>query len=68
MISNTREIILAAGALWLTTNPHAVRYRAGRRTGPVGIPTTADLPVGANLQDHPLLAMSSGAFKTFKTY
>jgi choline dehydrogenase len=44
--------------LWLTSNPHAVRIGPADELSPFGIPAVVDLPVGTNLQDHPLLPMS----------
>ena len=55
---STREIILAAGAYGSPQILMLSGIGPAEELARFGIPTTADLPVGANLQDHPLLAMS----------
>jgi choline dehydrogenase-like flavoprotein len=55
---STREIILAAGAYGSPQILMLSGIGPTEELARFGIPTTADLPVGANLQDHPLLAMS----------
>jgi choline dehydrogenase len=53
-----REIILAAGAYG---SPHILMLSgigSADELAPFGIPAAIDLPVGTNLQDHPLLPMS----------
>jgi choline dehydrogenase len=53
-----REIILAAAAYG---SPHILMLSgigAADELAPFGIPAAIDLPVGTNLQDHPLLPMS----------
>ena len=39
-------------------NPHAIRCRVADELAPFGIPAVVDLPVGTNLQNHPLLPIS----------
>jgi choline dehydrogenase-like flavoprotein len=53
-----REIILAAGAY---SSPQILMLSgigSADELAPFGIPAVVDLPVGTNLQDHPLLAIS----------
>src|ERR1700751_1626563 len=55
---STREIILAAGAYGSPQILMLSGIGPAEELARFGIPTTAALPAGANLQDHPLLAMS----------
>jgi choline dehydrogenase len=53
-----REIILAAGAYGSPQILMLSGIGSADELGPFGIPVVVDLPVGTNLQDHPLLPMS----------
>jgi choline dehydrogenase len=53
-----REIILAAGAYGSPQILMLSGIGPAGDLGPLGIPVVIDLPVGTNLQDHPLLPMS----------
>jgi choline dehydrogenase len=53
-----REIILAAGAYGSPQILMLSGIGPADELGPFGIPVVLDLPVGTNLQDHPLLPMS----------
>jgi len=53
-----REIILAAGAYGSPQILMLSGIGPADELGPFGIPVVVDLPVGTNLQDHPLLPMS----------
>jgi choline dehydrogenase len=53
-----REIILAAGAYGSPQILMLSGIGPADDLGPFGIPVVLDLPVGTNLQDHPLLPMS----------
>jgi choline dehydrogenase-like flavoprotein len=53
-----REIILAAGAYGSPQILMLSGIGPAEQLAPLGIPTVVDLPVGSNLQDHPLLPMS----------
>src|SRR5258708_16354853 len=55
---STREIILAAGAYGSPQILMLSGIGPAEELARFGIPKTAALPVGANRQDHPLLAMS----------
>jgi choline dehydrogenase-like flavoprotein len=53
-----REVILAAGAYGSPQILMLSGIGPADELGPFGIPVVVDLPVGTNLQDHPLLPMS----------
>src|SRR4029077_5723993 len=53
-----REIILAAGAYGSPQILMLSGIGSADELAPFGIPAVVDLPVGTNLQDHPLLAIS----------
>jgi choline dehydrogenase len=53
-----REIILAAGAYGSPQILMLSGIGPADELAPLGIPAVVDLPVGTNLQDHPLLPMS----------
>src|SRR5580700_5960765 len=53
-----REIILAAGAYGSPQILMLSGIGSADELGSLGIPVVVDLPVGTNLQDHPLLPMS----------
>jgi choline dehydrogenase len=53
-----REIILAAGAYGSPQILMLSGIGSADELGSLGIPVVVDLPVGTNLQDHPLLLMS----------
>jgi choline dehydrogenase len=53
-----REIILAAGAYGSPQILMLSGIGSADELAPLGIPAVVDLPVGTNLQDHPLLPMS----------
>ena len=53
-----REIILAAGAYGSPQILMLSGIGSADELAPFGIPAVVDLPVGTNLQDHPLLPMS----------
>ena len=53
-----REIILAGGAYGSPQILMLSGIGPADELGPFGIPVVVDLPVGTNLQDHPLLPMS----------
>ena len=55
---STREIILAAGAYGSPQILMLSGIGPADELSPFGIPAVVDLPVGTNLQDHPLLPMS----------
>jgi choline dehydrogenase-like flavoprotein len=53
-----REIILAAGAYGSPQILMLSGIGSADELAPFGIPAVVDLPVGSNLQDHPLLPIS----------
>jgi len=53
-----REITLAAGAYGSPQILMLSGIGSANELDPIGIPVVVDLPVGSNLQDHPLLPMS----------
>ena len=53
-----REIVLAAGAYGSPQILMLSGVGSAGELAPFGIPAVVDLPVGTNLQDHPLLPMS----------
>jgi choline dehydrogenase len=55
---STREIILAAGAYGSPQILMLSGIGPADELSPFGIPAVVDLPVGTNLQDHPLLPIS----------